>query len=117
MHAAAQVVEHLDPEPLSKVGACLLGGLGPKVLIMTTPNWEYNAVMRLADARTREALGLGASPVWPGPPGRDGQPLRCSDHRCACVWRGGGATRLRQRLPRPREEGALPPTLLRAAQV
>eukprot|EP00955_Chlamydomonas_euryale_P009120 97622-Chlamydomonas_euryale.AAC.2 len=22
-------------------------------------------------------------PTWPGPPGRDGLPLRCNDHRCA----------------------------------
>jgi hypothetical protein len=41
------------------------------VLVATTPNWEYNAVLR--------GVEQGAS--WPGPPGRDGLPLRNSDHR------------------------------------
>jgi hypothetical protein len=47
------------------------GGLRPKVLLVTTPNWECNVVLR-------HAAGAAA---WPGPPGRDGMPLRNSDHR------------------------------------
>ncbi|KXZ56918.1 hypothetical protein GPECTOR_1g828 [Gonium pectorale] len=98
-----EVVEHLDPEPLALVGPCVLGGLRPRVLVVTTPNWEYNAVMRSCEAaataaapRRKGAAGSsgsepgaapGAAPVavpsgnWPGPPGRDGLPLRCADHR------------------------------------
>lgn len=38
-------MEHLDPTPLSSLGLCLLGGLQPRVLVVTTPNKEYNAVL------------------------------------------------------------------------
>ncbi|KAA6429266.1 MAG: methyltransferase type 12 [Trebouxia sp. A1-2] len=43
--ALVEVVEHLDPTPLHNLGPCLLGGLQPKVLVVTTPNREYNAVL------------------------------------------------------------------------
>ncbi|GFR40511.1 hypothetical protein Agub_g1080, partial [Astrephomene gubernaculifera] len=96
-----EVVEHLDPEPLGLVGPCVLGGLRPRLLLLTTPNWEYNAVMRACEAAAAEQAaaarsnggggrsgggggGGGGAPhggSWPGPPGRDGLPLRCGDHR------------------------------------
>lgn len=41
-----EVVEHLDPEPLALLGPVLLDGLQPKVAIITTPNIEYNQVLR-----------------------------------------------------------------------
>lgn len=90
----------------------MLGALRPRLFIVTTPNWEYNAVMRAAEklavstpstptsptaaaaTHATEALGAegtvaglqGQRPaaggyVWPGPPGRDGLPMRCNDHR------------------------------------
>ena len=43
--ALVEVVEHLDPTPLHNLGPCLLGGLQPKLLVVTTPNKEYNAVL------------------------------------------------------------------------
>lgn len=43
--ALVEVVEHLDPTPLAHLGPCLLGGLQPKLLLVTTPNREYNAVL------------------------------------------------------------------------
>lgn len=43
--ALVEVVEHLDPTPLHNLGPCLLGGLQPKLLVVTTPNREYNAVL------------------------------------------------------------------------
>lgn len=43
--ALVEVVEHLDPTPLHNLAPCLLGGLQPKVLLVTTPNREYNAVL------------------------------------------------------------------------
>ena len=43
--ALVEVVEHLDPTPLRNLGPCLLGGLQPKLLVVTTPNREYNAVL------------------------------------------------------------------------
>eukprot|EP00798_Chlamydomonas_sp_ICE-L_P019902 gene19902-26605_t len=76
-----EVVEHLDPDVLSCVGPCLHGGLSPGMLIVTTPNWEYNAVLRAVEEASRPAGKGGAGPTWPGPPGRDGLPLRCNDHR------------------------------------
>lgn len=88
------------------VGPCVLGGLRPRLLLITTPNWEYNAVLRAAErlAAQRAAAPKAAPPTagnggrggsgagrslaalppgseWPGPPGRDGLPLRCADHR------------------------------------
>ncbi len=112
----------------------MLGGLRPRLLLVTTPNWEYNAVLRAAErlaaqraapqaaATAAARRGAAATPTaavagaesnggesnggkcsggvgggsggnggglaalppssgWPGPPGRDGLPLRCADHR------------------------------------
>jgi hypothetical protein len=39
-----EVIEHLVPSDLALVAPCVLGGLRPRVLVATTPNWEYNAV-------------------------------------------------------------------------
>lgn len=38
---ASEVVEHLDPEPLGRFPAALLGG-HPQVAVVTTPNADYN---------------------------------------------------------------------------
>ena len=84
-----------------QVGPCVLGGLQPATLVVSTPNHEYNVVMRETERINREsalapqpAVGVageassasvapagGHHQPWPGPPGRDGWPLRCSDHR------------------------------------
>jgi len=74
------VVEHLDPSPLRRLGGALLAGLRPALLLVTTPNREYNVLLA--------ALGCALLP------GR----LRNSDHRfewCACArappaWGAGG---------------------------
>ncbi|KAG2487927.1 hypothetical protein HYH03_013507 [Edaphochlamys debaryana] len=106
--ALVEVVEHLDPGPLSLFGPCVLGALRPRTLVVTTPNWEYNAVLRGIEAAAATAsaagggrrkggastgssgaAGAGAdagapapkADTWPGPPGRDGLRLRCADHR------------------------------------
>ena len=104
-HAAAaslQVVEHLMPQALDSVGPSVLGGLQPRVLLVSTPNWEYNATMHAAQHAklVAAAAGMAASSLtgtpkeadeavvaaatraqWPGPVGRDGLPLRCADHK------------------------------------
>lgn len=41
-----QVVEHMDPEPLSKLGESVLGKLAPRVWLVSTPNIEYNPIIR-----------------------------------------------------------------------
>ncbi|GIL99785.1 hypothetical protein Vretimale_4904, partial [Volvox reticuliferus] len=97
--AMVEVVEHLDPVPLQLVGPCVLGGLRPRLLLVTTPNWEYNAIMRSCEQLAVAAAAAarnnnnnnnnsskGGSPRflgghWPGPPDREGLPMRCGDHR------------------------------------
>ena len=40
-----EVVEHLDPGPLGWLGPCLLAALQPRLLLLSTPNAEYNPVL------------------------------------------------------------------------
>ena len=61
--ALVEVVEHLDPSPLRRLGPALLGGLRPRLLVVTTPNLEYNPLLH--------ALGSVLLP----------NRLRNSDHR------------------------------------
>lgn len=49
--ALIEVVEHLPPEGVALLPACLLGGLRPRCLVVTTPNWEYNKVELVGSAR------------------------------------------------------------------
>lgn len=65
-----EVIEHLDPGPLSHVGEIVLGNIKPNWFILTTPNWEYNKLLYyIAGEPNIKVLG------------RDKTPLRCSDHR------------------------------------
>ncbi|CAL5219745.1 g1644 [Coccomyxa viridis] len=41
-----EVIEHMDPHILGQVGQAVLGSLKPKVLVVTTPNREYNPVLQ-----------------------------------------------------------------------
>lgn len=41
-----KVVEHMDPEPLHKLGESVLGKLVPKLWLVSTPNIEYNPIIR-----------------------------------------------------------------------
>ena len=43
-----EVVEHLDPGPLAALGPSVFGRLRPKMVVVTTPNAGYNAVMAAA---------------------------------------------------------------------
>lgn len=59
--AGVQVVEHLDPAPLAAVGAAILGALRPRLLVVSTPNREYNAVLLgLMGVSGEDAIGLAA---------------------------------------------------------
>jgi len=53
-----EVIEHLDPEPLQAVAPVLLGLLRPAVCVVTTPNFEYNAVIEAITKRPRKHGGL-----------------------------------------------------------
>jgi hypothetical protein len=44
--ACIEVIEHLEPQAAQALGHSVLGGLGPKTAVFTTPNWEYNEVLR-----------------------------------------------------------------------
>lgn len=46
-----EVIEHIDEERLPKVMDLLLDDYSPDVLIITTPNQEYNAVYEMQDAK------------------------------------------------------------------
>jgi hypothetical protein len=39
-------LEHLEPQVVDALGHSVLGSLSPKTAIFTTPNWEYNEVLR-----------------------------------------------------------------------
>ena len=76
-----EVVEHLDLSFLDQVGASILGGLKPQSLIVSTPNWSYNSVMRESEKIISKRGGVEGGAAWPGPPDREGNPMRCNDHR------------------------------------
>lgn len=41
-----EVVEHLDTQPLNALPAAVLGGLRPRCAVVTTPNLDYNPVLK-----------------------------------------------------------------------
>lgn len=46
MAVIEEVIEHLDPLPLQQFPAAVLGSLQPRIAIATTPNVEYNRVLK-----------------------------------------------------------------------
>jgi SAM-dependent methyltransferase len=48
-----EVIEHVDPARLSRLEHGLLRHLGPALVVITTPNAEYNPVLGLAPGRLR----------------------------------------------------------------
>jgi hypothetical protein len=44
--ACIEVLEHLEPRAVDALGHSVLGGLCPKTAVFTTPNWEYNSILR-----------------------------------------------------------------------
>ncbi|NNJ25079.1 3' terminal RNA ribose 2'-O-methyltransferase Hen1 [Alienimonas chondri] len=50
--ALCEVIEHLDPHRLDLVAASVFGCAAPKVVVLTTPNREYNAVWEALPAGT-----------------------------------------------------------------
>ncbi|KAK6527995.1 hypothetical protein TWF281_009254 [Arthrobotrys megalospora] len=44
---SCEVIEHLDPGPLANFAPILLGRMNPKVLIVTTPNRDFNSLFEM----------------------------------------------------------------------
>ncbi|KAG0126559.1 hypothetical protein HOY82DRAFT_627335 [Tuber indicum] len=83
---SSEVIEHLDPEPLSLYAGSLLGTMKPKICIITTPNRDFNPIFDI-DFSPRDETGIesidppklnGAGGFW-----REGisYPMRHHDHR------------------------------------
>jgi 2-polyprenyl-3-methyl-5-hydroxy-6-metoxy-1,4-benzoquinol methylase len=67
-----EVVEHLDPAPLAGIGPAVFGRLRPKMLLVSTPNIEYNPLLQAA------AMGKGTDVHKEG---EESPRLRNEDHR------------------------------------
>jgi small RNA 2'-O-methyltransferase len=52
--AMVETIEHVPPNALSRVERAVFGGLRPGLLVMTTPNHEYNAVYDMAPGEFRD---------------------------------------------------------------
>ena len=48
-----EVIEHVDPHRLDAVAACVFGCARPRVVVLTTPNREFNAVWQTLPASER----------------------------------------------------------------
>ncbi|KAF3164360.1 hypothetical protein EYR41_001412 [Orbilia oligospora] len=61
---SCEVIEHLDPDPLANFAPTLLGRMNPKVLIVTTPNRDFNSLFEMPFEST-DVTRRGEKPyVW-----------------------------------------------------
>ncbi|MFC2990509.1 MULTISPECIES: methyltransferase domain-containing protein [Halomonas] len=52
--AMVETIEHVPPEALSRVERAVFAGLRPHLLVMTTPNHEYNPLYDMAPGEFRD---------------------------------------------------------------
>jgi 3' terminal RNA ribose 2'-O-methyltransferase Hen1 len=52
--AMVETIEHVSPESLSRVERAIFAGLRPAMLVMTTPNHEYNPLYDMAPGEFRD---------------------------------------------------------------
>lgn len=52
--AMVETIEHMPPEGLSKVERAIFAGLRPALLVMTTPNREYNPLYDMGSGELRD---------------------------------------------------------------
>ncbi|WP_416137824.1 methyltransferase domain-containing protein [Halomonas sp. HK25] len=52
--AMVETIEHVPPEALSRVERAVFAGLRPHLLVMTTPNHEYNPLFDMAPGEFRD---------------------------------------------------------------
>lgn len=61
---SCEVIEHLDPGPLANFAPTLLGRMNPKVLIVTTPNRDFNSLFEMP-FESADVMRRGEKPyVW-----------------------------------------------------
>ena len=49
-----EVIEHLDPQRLSEAERCVFGHYRPPLVVVTTPNVEYNPLLGLREGQRRD---------------------------------------------------------------
>ncbi|KAA8896082.1 hypothetical protein FN846DRAFT_994504 [Sphaerosporella brunnea] len=74
-----EVIEHLDPHPLSQFAPILLGRMKPKVLVVTTPNRDFNSLFDYLE-------NLNPDGVKKETFRRDGIPYRMRHHDHRFEW-------------------------------
>ncbi|GAA97122.1 hypothetical protein E5Q_03797, partial [Mixia osmundae IAM 14324] len=85
---ASEVLEHLPDNILKKFGSVVLGHYRPRVVVVTTPNYDFNAFFPAsADEQDRPqpaaSVDLEANPRWrfADPTGRTDRTFRDLDHK------------------------------------
>ncbi|KAK6543067.1 hypothetical protein TWF694_006992 [Orbilia ellipsospora] len=62
---SCEVIEHLDPGPLANFAPVLLGRMNPKVLIVTTPNRDFNGLFEMPYESIEDMNINGGKPyIW-----------------------------------------------------
>ncbi|WVQ85706.1 hypothetical protein IAT38_007872 [Cryptococcus sp. DSM 104549] len=79
---ALEVIEHLDPNVLSRFGVVTLGTYRPRLLLVSTPNFDFNS--KFPRANTEEGF---AKKGFVDPTGRTDRVFRHSDHKCEMTSR------------------------------
>lgn len=83
--AMVETIEHVAPGHLSQVEKAVFAGLRPRVVVLTTPNRDYNEVLGLADGEVRHPghrfeWGRAKFRSWAqGVADRNGYRVRCQD--------------------------------------
>ncbi|WWD18873.1 hypothetical protein CI109_103328 [Kwoniella shandongensis] len=72
---ALEVIEHLEPNLLSRFGVVTLGTYKPKILLVSTPNFDFNAKFPRAEEQDFAKKG------FVDPTGRTDRVFRHSDHK------------------------------------
>ena len=71
---ALEVIEHLQPDVLSRFGVVTMGTYRPRLLLVTTPNFDFNAKFARAE-ESESRMG------FMDPTGRTDRVFRHSDHK------------------------------------
>jgi hypothetical protein len=72
---ASEVIEHLDDPVLKKFGPVVLGTYRPRIVVVTTPNYDFNPHFVASSAEEESAHRI------PDPTGRTDRRFRDPDHR------------------------------------